>query len=263
MLFIFNFQFSIFNCLSSFWTSTPTLWIVAERNVLCFSFSIAYPHFGHPLPSFWTALNHRDTKTQRNLFLHFGHFRQPCVEPFLARRHPAVAELTRELARHKGFLLFTSYQSPVTVFTFWTIWTHVSRTSKAISRTKARRHKVFFTIHQLPVTSHSLYILNILDPRVQNHPVIAGPCLARRHEGTKKSILPLCPPCPCGKYPGFHPARLCFELRETLRLNVFMVPCFVLSTWPLFFPAVAGPASGAEPSTPAKRALFTIRGFVN
>ena len=30
----------------------------------------------------------------------------------------------------------------------------------------------------------------------------------------------------CGKYPRFPSARLCVELRETLRLNVFIVPRF-------------------------------------
>ena len=51
---------------------TPVSWLLTSL----------LPHFGHHLPSFWTVLNHRDTETQRNLFLHFKHFRQPCVECF-------------------------------------------------------------------------------------------------------------------------------------------------------------------------------------
>jgi len=37
------------------------------------------------------------------------------------------------------------------------------------------------------VLKFSNNILDILDTLVQNRPVIAGPCLAQRHEGTKNS----------------------------------------------------------------------------
>ena len=63
----------------------------------------------HYTKSFWTPSSLiLDTPVQNHPVI---------AEPCLARRHPAVAGLTRELARHKVFLPFTSYHSPVTFST--------------------------------------------------------------------------------------------------------------------------------------------------
>ena len=99
-------------------------------------------HFGHPLRGFGDSLNTAVWK--------------PC----LARRHPAVAGLTRELTRHREIFFVFIIVDQLRHFGHLSssFWTPSSRTVKSYSRTKTQR---FFTIHQLPFTIHVLYIWDI------------------------------------------------------------------------------------------------------